>query len=70
MPGRDLHPPVSVTAMAHGFDHMYPVRSSRLVVCSDLSNLMRTELRPEEFRLAVAELAAHHAGAPTAPMRC
>ena len=47
-----------------GFDHLVPVRSSRLVVCSDLSNLMKTELGPEEFRLAVAELTAHHNGAP------
>jgi hypothetical protein len=36
-----------------GFDHLYPVRTSRLVVCSELSNLMKTELGPEEFRLAV-----------------
>ena len=47
-----------------GFDHLYPVRSSRLVVCSELSNFVKTELGPDEFRLAVAELTAHHNGRP------
>jgi len=47
-----------------GFDHYYPVRTSRLVVCSELSNFMKTELGPDEFPLAVEELTAHHAGRP------
>jgi len=46
------------------FDHFYPVRSSRLVVSSELLNSMKFELGPEEFPPVVRELAAHRAGAP------
>ena len=44
------------------FDHVVPVRGSRLVVSSELFNYMKNQLGPEEFPLAVRELAAHHAG--------
>jgi hypothetical protein len=46
------------------FDHIVPLRSSRLVVSSELLNSLKTELGPKEFPLAVRELAAHRDGRP------
>ena len=44
------------------FDHLIPVKTSELVVSSQLFNRMKDELAPEEFPLAFRELAAHRAG--------
>jgi hypothetical protein len=46
------------------FDHYVPVESSKLVVSSDLFNKMKTDLGPDEFRAAFAQLAAHYRGEP------
>jgi len=46
------------------FDHFYPVRPSRLAICLDHTNLVKAELWPEEFCLAISELAPHHDGVP------
>jgi hypothetical protein len=46
------------------FDHYYPVRASRLVVTSELSNRLKAAFAPSEFPRAIAELARHHAGEP------
>ena len=56
---RDLDDPFHLC-----FDHYYPVRASKLVVSSELFNMMKCELGPDEFPLAIKELAAHLAGAP------
>ena len=44
------------------FDHLVPVRTSKLVVSSALFNLMKCELTDEEFLLAIKELADHLRG--------
>ncbi len=44
------------------FDHLYPVRTSTLVVSSELFNSMKSQLTPQEFRIAIKELAAHRCG--------
>jgi hypothetical protein len=46
------------------FDHVIPQRSSGLVASSMLFNSMKAEFTPDEFLLAVRELAAHRAGRP------
>ena len=60
------HVPVDRSGQGNPFslclDHIVPVRSSSLVVSSELFNYMKNQLGPEEFPLAVRELAAHRAG--------
>jgi hypothetical protein len=46
------------------FDHLIPVKASKLVACASVFNSMKNQLGPDEFRLAVHELAAHRAGKP------
>ena len=46
------------------FDHYVPVEGSRLVVSSELFNKMKTDMAPDEFLAAFAQLAAHDRGAP------
>ncbi len=46
------------------FDHLVPVKTSELVVSSQLFNRMKDQLAPEELPLAFRELAAHRAGRP------
>jgi hypothetical protein len=46
------------------FDHYIPVRSSHLVLTTDLVNSMKNELTEQEFRDAVDELLLHRDGKP------
>ena len=56
---RDMNDPFHLC-----FDHLVPVKTSVLVVCADLFNLMKKQLGPDEFRRAIRELTAHRAGEP------
>jgi hypothetical protein len=46
------------------FDHLVPDESSELVVSSELFNLMKNALAPDEFRKVVGELVRHWDGEP------